>query len=138
MIRSSLMILMSASTEIIKIMKKRKVRVRIRNIRVRRDLLLALHAFLVISLLVIIVSMLGGCFTAPYKDFGRVGEGKYIIALHVSDEVQPGADGVARNVGGLWALHSKPEFCVIVHEVAHVVYGAYHKDAYNECRRLTQ
>ena len=103
-----------------------------------KDLLLFGYTITVTALMCTLGSLMIGCTSKPYTDFDDVREGNYFMYLKVSNDTEKGLDGKAVNVGKLWLLSSNTDFCVIVHEVAHVVYQDYHYDGYNECKRLTK
>ena len=95
------------------------------------------YAFIILAWCIMIAVLvgLGGCSSKPYADFKEVPKGKYVIMLEVKDETSYGADydATADNISGIWALQAKPDFCLVVHELAHVLYNDYHGRYYNEC-----
>ncbi len=88
-----------------------------------------------IGLILFVLLSMSGCSSKPYAEFKEVPKGKYVIMLEVKDETTYGNnyDGAADSINGIWALQAKPDFCLVVHEIAHVLYKDYHGRYYNEC-----
>ena len=97
------------------------------------DLLRTAIAILGIALALL---ALGGCSSSPYAGFEEVPKGKYMIMLEAKDEISYGYDydGSIDSAGSFHSIQSKPDFCVIVHEIAHIFFKDYHEKYYNECR----
>ena len=104
---------------------------------IKESILSAISSVIVMTVVIGLILSLGGCSGAPYADFKEVPKGKYVIMLEVKDETSYGNnyDGAADNINGIWALQAKPDFCLVVHEIAHVLYKDYHGRYYNECKK---
>jgi len=97
------------------------------------DLLRTVLAIICIALALL---ALGGCSSSPYAGFEEVPKGTYTIVLNVKDDIDkgPSYDGTTTSMGQYHSIQSKPDFCVIVHEIAHIFFKDYHEKYYNECR----